>query len=210
MKGILSKVLIFAAGAAVGSAITWRILKTKYEKLATEEIELAYKRFSKKEDTEEVIKNEPESKEMPHDEIDIGLTDLRDKLKQLGYTDYEHADFSNIDYSKIDYSKVLNKEGGIKTVMKPRIITPEEFEEEEDYEIVGLCYYTDGVLADEFGDVVDDVEGTVGCDSLNHFGDYEDDPECVYVKNDELQIVYEILLTNTTYSNNDHKQVSDT
>ena len=29
---------IFAAGAAIGSAVTWKLIKTKYEKIANDEI----------------------------------------------------------------------------------------------------------------------------------------------------------------------------
>lgn len=198
MTDTLSKVLIFAAGAVIGSAVTWKVLKTKYEKLATEEIELAYERLSKKEDekTEDIIEEEPEEEADEDDETDSKhIEELQDKLVQLGYS---------------DYSNMSKPKGGVKSVTRPRVITPEEFDMEEDYEIVSLSYYTDGVLADEFGNVIEEVEDTVGCDSLNHFGDYENDPDCVYVKNDELHTVYEILLTSTKYSNDDrHTQVSN-
>lgn len=39
MTSILSKLLIFAAGGAIGSVVTWKLLKTKYEKIAQEEID---------------------------------------------------------------------------------------------------------------------------------------------------------------------------
>ena len=39
MKDILGKVLLFTAGAAIGSAVTWMLVKTKYEKIAQEEID---------------------------------------------------------------------------------------------------------------------------------------------------------------------------
>ena len=38
MNDTLSKVLIFVAGAAVGSVVTWRLVETKYKKIADEEI----------------------------------------------------------------------------------------------------------------------------------------------------------------------------
>ena len=37
-KDILSKVLIFAAGAAIGSAVTWKLLDAKYAQRAEREI----------------------------------------------------------------------------------------------------------------------------------------------------------------------------
>ena len=73
---------------------------------------------------------------------------------------------------------------------KPYVISPEEFGE-ADYNIVSLNYYADGVLANDFDEVVDDVENTVGEDFEEHFGDYEEDS--VFVRNDELGLDYEIL-----------------
>ena len=39
MKCKFINVLVFAAGAAIGSAVTWKVVKTKYERFAQEEIE---------------------------------------------------------------------------------------------------------------------------------------------------------------------------
>ena len=39
MKGTLSNIIIFAVGAGVGVAATWKYFKTKYERMAQEEIE---------------------------------------------------------------------------------------------------------------------------------------------------------------------------
>ena len=46
-------------------------------------------------------------------------------------------------------------------------------------------------------DIVDDIEETVGIDSLTHFGEYEDDS--VFVRNDERKCDYEILLDDRDY-----------
>lgn len=43
----LSNVVIFAIGAAIGSLATWKFVKTKYEKIANEEIESVKEIFSK-------------------------------------------------------------------------------------------------------------------------------------------------------------------
>ena len=39
MKGTLSNFFLFATGALVGSVVTWKIVKTKYEQIAQEEID---------------------------------------------------------------------------------------------------------------------------------------------------------------------------
>lgn len=74
----------------------------------------------------------------------------------------------------------------------PYVIPPEDFGEFEDYERISLTYYSDGVLTDENDEIIDDVEDSVGMDSLNHFGEYEDDS--VFVRNDRKKCDYEILL----------------
>ena len=72
------------------------------------------------------------------------------------------------------------------------------FVDDEEYEQISLTYYADGVLADENDEVIEDVEDAVGIDSLNHFGEYEDDS--VFVRNDARKCDYEILLDQRTYS----------
>lgn len=75
---------------------------------------------------------------------------------------------------------------------KPYIITPEQFGEIEEYEKISLVYYSDGVLTDENDELIDDIEEIVGEDSLNHFGEYEEDS--VFVRNDSRKCDYEILM----------------
>ena len=58
------------------------------------------------------------------------------------------------------------------------------------------------LLLDELSGMVkmsysEDPTGIVGDDFKKHFGEYEDD--CVYVRNDNLDIDYEILLQGVTY-----------
>ena len=43
-----------------------------------------------------------------------------------------------------------------------------------------------------------DVENTIGIDSLNHFGEYEEDS--VFVRNDIKKCDYEILLDESNYT----------
>lgn len=90
-------------------------------------------------------------------------------------------------------------EGKEETVVeKPYVIAPDEFGEADGYSIVSLTYYADGTLADDNDEPVEDVDNTVGCDSLSHFGEYEDDS--VFVRNDARKTDYEILLDVRNYS----------
>lgn len=74
---------------------------------------------------------------------------------------------------------------------KPYVITPEELGDVDEYDTDTLYYYADGVLVTLQDEIVEDVEGTVGKDFANHFGEYEDDSVCV--RNPRHKCDYEIL-----------------
>ena len=81
---------------------------------------------------------------------------------------------------------------------RPYVIPPEDFGDVDiDYETKSLVMYADGVLVNEYGAIIEDVDNLVGKDSLNHFGEYEDDS--VFVRNDRLKTDFEILLDNRNY-----------
>lgn len=82
---------------------------------------------------------------------------------------------------------------------KPYVIPPEQFGDNEDYDQISLTYYADQVLADENDEMIEDVEETIGFESLTHFGEYEDDS--VFVRNDDKKCDYEVLMDQRLYSN---------
>ena len=47
-------------------------------------------------------------------------------------------------------------------------------------------------------EIIENVEDVIGFESLNHFGEYEDDS--VYVRNERLRVDYEVLLDLRTYT----------
>ena len=81
-------------------------------------------------------------------------------------------------------------------VKGPYVISPDEYDE-NDYETETLYYYPDGVLTDTYDNVIVDIEETVGKKSLTCFGEYEEDS--VFVRNDDLETDYEILLQPDNY-----------
>ena len=166
--------LAFSLGAAVGSIAAWKLLEVKTERMIQEEVD-AFKEYWSKKDGEV-----------------ISFDDL-----------FESDDLtteSEKEYIKITEDYRSDEEGGSKSMdvgSRPYIISPDEFGENDDYETVSLTYYEDEVLADEMDELVEDVDDTVGTDSLTHFGEYEDDS--VFVRNDRLKCDYEILKDNRTY-----------
>ncbi len=73
-----------------------------------------------------------------------------------------------------------------------RLIAPEEFGCKKDYDSVFLVYYADGVLTDEWDNIIENVETLVGQNAFRYFGHYDDEPDLVYVRNDCLRADFEI------------------
>lgn len=184
MNSTWNKILLFAAGAAVGSAVTWKFLKTKYERIAQEEIDSVKEVFSRihgdAEDDTEAIETEPTEPTASN------IRDYAAKLSEQGYTNY-----SDIEVSTKGGDPIMSDGEG------PYVIPPEEFGMMDDYETISLTYYADGVLADDMNYRVEDVDNVVGIESLRRFGEFEDDS--VFVRNDELKADYEILLDSRKY-----------
>lgn len=179
MKNTLINLAIFAAGAAIGSAVTWKILKDRYEQLAIEE----------EKSIREYYCGKDENVSEEYFEEDTAQPEAVDIKKY-------NSELANLNYVK--YSDVEKKECEVEDVEKPYIIPPDEFDSLDGYEIVELIYFADGVLTDDDYEIVDDFEEIIGADSLKRFGEYE--PDSVHVRNDKLKCDYEITLDLRNYS----------
>ena len=177
MNNTLSNIVIFTAGAIIGSVVTWKLVKTKYEQIAQEEIDEVREYYAKKVD------------EFTHKEESEDTAEVKPKITKEEYTEYANV-INDLGYANITEEEV-NKMG------KPYVITPEEYGDLDDYDLVSLTYYADGYLTDEQDNLIEDVDNVVGVDSLTHFGEYEDDS--VFVRNDSCTTDYEILLDERNY-----------
>ena len=177
MNSSIKNLFIFTVGAAIGSAVTWKLIKDKYESLANEEIASAYEHMKRSKDIPLFSGDNSEDSET---DSHVAL----DKLRE---------------YKAIvdKYAAALVEEE-VNDVEKPYVIKPEEFGDILEYESISLTYYADGVLTDEYDEVIDDVDETVGEESLTTFGQYED--SAVFVRNDARKTDYEILLDLRNYS----------
>ena len=175
MKNIVKSAVIFAAGVSIGATVAWRFLKAKYARIAQEEIDSVKEIYSAKESKIKKVLSEADVYKTKDNLVDEST---RHEYSKVVY---------GLGYTSTDEKKEVKED---KVLVKPYVISPDELGE-KDYSIVSLNYYADGVLADDFDVVIDDVENTVGEDALTHFGEYEDDS--VFVRNDERELDYEIL-----------------
>ena len=187
MKNVLSKVLIFAAGAAAGAGVTWKLLDAKYRAQAKQEaVEIRdyyCGKYGEPVDASEEEVEEAEDEADPSEKPDI--REYAALVLGEGYTNYAKGGVYE------ERPKEVNE------VERPYVISPDEFGE-TDYKTVSLTYYADNVLADSRGKVIRNVDDVVGTDSLNTFGTYEEDS--VFVRNDAKKTDYEILMDMRAYS----------
>lgn len=182
----------FIFGVAVGSGATWYFLKDKYEKLAQEEIDSVKKVFSKR---NQDISNDSEDEKPEEDQAepaDSTLIKYERGLNALDYTSY------SVETPATEEKQVEEETEEPVNDGSPYVIPPEEFGMEDDYDQISLTYFSDHILTDENNELVEEVDRVIGFDSLNHFGEYEDDS--VFVRNDRLKCDYEILLDQRRYS----------
>lgn len=176
---------IFSIGAALGALVTWQYLKPKYERMVQDEVS-EFKRDWAERDG----KKEENSEETDDDESRImDITELEEKRAQIR----EIAKQYNNILEENKYTEVLEKGGSNMKDDEPYVISPLKFaEEDEDYEVVSLTYHTDGILVDDMGELIEDAESIVGTEFPEHFGEYTEDPDTVYVRNERLMTDYEI------------------
>lgn len=184
MNNSITHSFALAAGAVIGSIVTWKVLetklRTKYEQIAQEEINSVKEVFTRRRtELNNIIE---EATDILNEQSTDDVKTCEEIAQTAGYT---------------NYSDVTNKKE-VNDVKRPYVIKPEEFGE-TDYETISLTYYADGVLTDDTDEPIDDVDDVVGLDSLNHFGEYEDDS--VFVRNDEHKCDYEILMDVREYYN---------
>lgn len=211
MNKMVINALLFTAGAAIGSVVTWKILKTKYEHITQEEID------SVREEYDRLSKMMKKEIDMCRKITDLGQNESENP-ENVQENKEDSSDFDFTKQEKVEYSNIANRyrvlsdaddgddendeegENGDEApyINGPYVISPDEFNSSPPgYNAQPLDYFVDGVLADSWG-VRLDIEETIGEDALDHFGEYVDD--LVYVRNEREEIDYEVTKDPRTYA----------
>lgn len=203
----------FIFGVAVGGIGAWYYINEKYAKRSEQEIlsvKESYRNHEKAlkeriEELEEQLNREEmdENPETPNSTVLVaGKVEDKEDVVEFArgrkYTQYAPAPVEKnnelTDEEKKEeankLAKLVKDSGYVPADDETYVISPEDFGEENYYAWVSLTYYADGILADDNGVIIDNVEEMVG-DALDHFGEYEEDS--VYCRNDAKRCDYEIL-----------------
>ncbi len=175
MNKIFIGIGCFVAGLIVGSIGSIQLTKKSIKQASQEEItKIRNLYFGDKEN-----QNEKQEKEMSKVNRTSSTIDKFDAKTEAQYEKYS-AQYSG--------DKKRRKTG-----TKPYVITEEEYINSENDQ-KGLYYFSDGVLADEDYNVIPNVEEIVGNANLMKFGENDNDPYVIYIRNEKYGIDYEVAL----------------
>ena len=196
-KTVVASLVSLTLGTAGGFLIGYFVSKNKFEAKADKEIQAvrdAYeKHFQKKEEQQAQPSNKP---------IIQDVEKHPEPINDEGKVDYSKLYPTGDDTPK---DKTIPEEVVIKS-NKPRkkpqtnrflILSPQDYSDSM-LESVTLYYYADRVLTDIDGNIIHDVNGTVGPEALSTFGRYLEDT--VYVRDVDKSLDYEIVWDNRTYA----------
>jgi hypothetical protein len=174
----LSNLLSFAAGAVIGSVVTWKVVSDRYEQII-EAMQDRFENFT------------------VADAIEAGgNVELVDEITTV-------PEQNAIDDMRNIYKNIAREEGYIQEeeeeyMPEPYVISPDDFAELDGYNTETLYYFADNVMTDDEENILDELEDIIGdIDPVKHFGEYEKDS--IFVRNDEKQCDYEILRDTRKY-----------
>jgi hypothetical protein len=219
VKGIL----IFISGITVGVISSMYVLKRKYEDQLQEELESirevyvknSLRRAGKNIYNEEKVVNGNAPVLAKQDENDINyFSESLDDTVPIYEGDkivdsYKQEKITNLykkpSLAELQYPMDSEEEGTVIVHQAPPygrtdpyLIDDVQFMEDcEHHEKITLCWHSDNILADENEEVIEDPAEAVGLDNLKEFDDCETD--CIYVRNCNTGIDYEIIRVVTSY-----------
>jgi hypothetical protein len=185
-------------GGAMGAFFMERRLRTRYEKIAEEEIDSMREHF----------RSRLVAKETKPD-----LSDLGKKVERLGYVPQPEIknpeQVAEETYNIFKDAEIVDDwdmehEKASRTPRMPYVIHVDE-RHESGYTESTLTYYAgDDVLCDERDKIIEDQDLVVGVMNLDRFGHGSGDPNIVYIRNDDLAIEVEVVKSDRTFAEDVH------
>ena len=206
MNKTLFGAIMFVAGAAIGSAATYKFVKTKYERISREEIDdvKEYYRNLNNENTDEPEVEDCDSSEKENDDSETEETKPTRRIVSEKPDLAHYADLIAQYRAEEEAFENQNGQKGGDVDMEyddPYVISPDDFDENNSYDRIGLTYYADGTVVDDCDEVLDDdeIDVQIGRDWIDSFGEYGDD-DVIHVRNEQSKTDYEIVRDPRKYS----------
>lgn len=199
MKSKILCIATFLGGLGMGSLITWVAIKDYYRQKEEEAVESVKKSLDDYYNSKERAKMNEELKE---EQANIILTNSYSS-KTLPVEKHETESSSN--ETEVEESEEKIEMNNPVTNDVPYSISPEDFAEITDYDVRSLFLYADGVVASNDDIPIENPTELLGDDYEDYIGEYEED--CAYIRNDQLETDFELLVSSKTYS--EHMKIVD-
>jgi len=175
-KDIMKNVIVFVAGLGIGAVVSGMVLKNKYEVILEEEIESVKDAMTERKYRMERV------------DQDRKVVELKNR--------YENE----VRPYEVDKSEDIGRKDV--PVDDPYVISLERFlQERNDFDKVRVYYYAvDDTLVYDNEDIIDDTDLLIGTDYLDWFGDASEDPYVVYVRNERIEIDFEVVRIEKSYA----------
>ena len=200
--------IMFVAGAAIGSAATYKFVKTKYERISREEID-SVKEYFRELNNDEAYADESEIEDCDSSELENNEDEIEEvrPTQRIVAEKPDLVEYANLlaQYraEEVAFEKQNKQKGGDEDMEydDPYVISPDDFDENNSYDRIGLTYYADGTVVDDCDEILDDdeIDVQIGRDWVNSFGEYGDD-DVIHVRNEQSKIDYEIVRDPRKYS----------
>lgn len=186
MKNKLTSILSFFVGAASGAAGVYIFIKKKYEARFQKDREEMIEYYRKKgvKETKVIEPEEPATEEVSF--LDDERTDMMTEARKIADANKYRTQYSNIPPEPVVDESLAIKGG-------PYIIDSVDFGTMEDYELRTINCYEDGTLTNERDEALteEEIEEYVGSKNVDAL--FRIDSDSIYIRNDELQLDYEII-----------------
>lgn len=216
VKSIFIGVGLFVSGAGVGAFVANRYLENKWMKAAEMEIHDSMKEFYERQKDDGTIRFKEEPV-LDFDDRDKAIAiakgqkytkndELKSQYNLVGVDASEEDDWSALVEAEKreeenefpeEYINVEEPERD----PEPYVISFEDFNNTRDgYDKITLLYFAlDDTLTGEDEELDPSLEDHVGVDALDSFGIKSEDPDMVYIRNDDLGIDFEIIKLEKSY-----------
>lgn len=209
-------------GGAIGYFLAYKRLETKFDKIANDEIDQMREHFHAKEKARDSEDRKGDLAELKK-QVAPYAGDNADDDVPAEEIEYEPATPEAIANAAKAQDELRKKEETEENVFEKHGKSPsdgwdQEHEENsrqpgvpyvvhmdehgtKGYTETSLTYYAgDDVLAGERDNIFEDQDGLVGVGNLDRFGHGANDPDLVYVRNDEMGVDFEIVRVHKSYA----------
>lgn len=140
------------------------------------------------------------------EEVRQEMASYDETLSNLNYREIEEGESSLTEVVRNVFTDAANStwdpeaEEAARDRTKPYILEHDEFYESDRDQSQLTWFEGDGVLADDKDEHIPDIDGVVGLANLEKFGHGSRDPNILYIRNEKLEVDFEIVLNEGKYT----------